>query len=171
MSIYGVGILKGMWITLKNFMLSFIKPRKLGSGGMVTSQYPDEKLKHPEHFRYFPFLVYDEDPNKPRCTGCNICGQECPPKCMTIVRDKDENGKPITYPKIFDIDVSICMQCGICQEVCPFDAIYMDHVYEESTYERQRTLNYDLKKLLKPATYFAGIRPKDFAAGKPRKIT
>jgi len=170
MKIFGIGLLRGLGITLKNFIMSYLQPRGMNNrNGLITSQYPEEKLEHPERFRYFPFLVYDEDPAKPRCTGCNICGQECPPKCMTIVRDKDENGKTVTFPGIFDIDVSVCMQCGICQEVCPFDAIYMDHDFEASEYQRQKELIYDKNKLLKPASYFTSIRPEDSAASKPRK--
>ncbi len=30
------------------------------------------------------------------------------------------------YPTRFDIDISVCMSCQICVEVCPFEAIKMD---------------------------------------------
>ena len=35
-------------------------------------------------------------------------------------------GKPQFYPAVFDIDLSVCMSCQICVEVCPFEAIKMD---------------------------------------------
>ena len=40
------------------------------------------------------------------------------------------------YPAVFDIDVSVCMSCQICVEVCPFDAIRMDNEFELSTTDR-----------------------------------
>jgi NADH-quinone oxidoreductase subunit I len=45
-------------------------------------------------------------------------------------------GKPQFYPATFDIDISVCMSCQICVEVCPFEAIKMDKVYELSRRER-----------------------------------
>ena len=32
----------------------------------------------------------------------------------------------------FDIDYSLCMYCGICVEVCPFDALFWSPEYEYS---------------------------------------
>ncbi|MBI4372449.1 MAG: NADH-quinone oxidoreductase subunit I [Candidatus Omnitrophica bacterium] len=153
---FGGGVLKGMIVTLKNFVLSYLSKERL-----VTVQYPDERLPEKERFRNFPFLIYDEKPEDPRCVSCDICAKECPPKCIFIVRDADEQGKPLKKPKVFDIDFSICMNCGICEEVCPFDAIFMDHEFELAKYGRFEDLNYHKEDLLKQAEYFAKIRPAD----------
>jgi NADH-quinone oxidoreductase subunit I len=32
----------------------------------------------------------------------------------------------------FDIDYSLCMYCGICVEVCPFDALFWSPEFEYS---------------------------------------
>ena len=32
----------------------------------------------------------------------------------------------------FDIDYALCMYCGICVEVCPFDALFWSPEYEYS---------------------------------------
>jgi len=32
----------------------------------------------------------------------------------------------------FDIDYALCMYCGICVEVCPFDALHWSPEYEYS---------------------------------------
>ena len=45
-------------------------------------------------------------------------------------------GKPQIYPARFDIDISVCMSCQICVEVCPFEAIKMDTEFELSTGDR-----------------------------------
>ena len=35
--------------------------------------------------------------------------------------------------------MDVCMNCGLCSEYCPFDAIKMDHNFELSNYERHQT--------------------------------
>jgi len=132
--------------------------------GIFTVQYPEEKLPVPEEFRYLPFLVYDEGENGEkniRCTSCGICAKVCPPQCIWIVRTNDPvTGRPIPAPAEFHIDADICMNCGLCAEYCPFDAIKMDHDYEVASYGRNV---YNLEKLLKPASYYASIRPLNAA--------
>ena len=152
----GVGVLKGMAVTFKHFVESYIK-----KDSIFTVQYPEEKKPVAEAFRNFPILVYEERPEEPRCVACDICAKECPPKCITIVRDRDEQGRGLQKPKVFDIDVSVCMSCGICEEVCPFDAIYMDKTFELSAYDRMHSLNFHQEKLLRPNSYFHKIRPTD----------
>ena len=45
-----------------------------------------------------------------------------------------EGGKPRTVSKLdrFDIDYGLCMYCGICVEVCPFDALHWSPEFEYS---------------------------------------
>ena len=159
--IFGFGVIRGMLVTLKNFATSYF--RSPDEGGIFTVEFPEKRLPEKERFRNFPFLVYDNTPDNLRCVACDICAKECPPKCITIVRDSDESGKPLKRPKTFDIDFSICMNCGICEEVCPFDAIFMDHEFELAEFGRFEDLNYHKEDLLKPAEHFAKIRPQDAA--------
>ena len=153
---FGFGVIKGMIVTLGNFFGSYVSKERL-----TTVQYPEERVPTKPRFRNFPFLVYEEKKEDPRCVACDICAKECPPKCITIVRDKNAEGKPLNNPKTFDIDYSICMNCGICEEVCPFDAIFMDHEFELAEYGRFSDLNYTKERLLKTNTYFQKIRPND----------
>jgi NADH-quinone oxidoreductase subunit I len=145
--------------------------------GLFTVEYPEVKLKPPENFRFLPFLVTDYEVPKDspdfdkakwleldRCTSCGICAKVCPPQCIWIVRSSDpETGKPIPQPAEFYIDMDICMNCGYCAEFCPFDAIKMDHDFELSDYEREVGHIHDLERLLKPASYYASIRPTWYA--------
>ncbi len=55
------------------------------------------------------------------------------------------------------------MNCGLCAEFCPFDAIKMNHDFEIAAYERMPELVFDLKELRVPTTYYARIRPTDWA--------
>jgi NADH-quinone oxidoreductase subunit I len=45
-----------------------------------------------------------------------------------------EGGKPrqVNMLDRFDIDYALCMYCGICVEVCPFDALFWSPEYEYS---------------------------------------
>jgi NADH-quinone oxidoreductase subunit I len=181
---YGLGILQGLWITLKHFFGTYLEDlRWLGkryytnegiarrsstdTRGIFTVQYPEEKLPVPEEFRYVPFLIYEEGENGEkvdRCTSCGICAKVCPPQCIWIVRTNDPvTGRPIPAPKEFFIDVDICMNCGFCAEYCPFDAIKMDHDYELSVYNRHEKDIYDKERLSKPLSYYASIRPSNYA--------
>ena len=181
---YGLGILKGLSVTWKRFWDTYIddiswaasgkKRYRTEEGvkhrsskntkGIFTVQYPEEQLIVPEEFRFLPILVYDElaDGKKDiRCTSCGICAKVCPPQCIWIVRSNDPvTGKPVAVPADFYIDVDICMNCGFCAEYCPFDAIIMDHDYEIASYGRNV---FNMEKLLKPASYYKGIRPLNYA--------
>ena len=156
MGFLGKGLLDGMVVTARNFVGSYFDKERL-----VTIQYPEERMELPENSRTFPFLVYDGTPDRMRCTACKICETECPPQCIYIVMDRDEKGKPRQRPKVFDIDISVCMQCQICVEVCPFDAIKMDNDYEKSQYGRFNELVEHLPDLLKSNEYYHKIKPTE----------
>jgi NADH-quinone oxidoreductase subunit I len=174
----GLGLFKGFSVTLKRFVDSYLEDfswffkrynrverrTSKDSSGTFTIQYPEEKLPVPEEFRYKPFLLYEEGPNgkkEIRCTSCGICAKACPTQCIWIVRSTDPvTGKPVTEPSGFWIDADICMSCGFCAEYCPFDAIKMDHDYEVSSYTRNLM---DINELMKPVSYYAGIRPLNYA--------
>lgn len=150
---YGEGILKGMAETAKNFALSYSEKER-----MTTVEYPEERLPMTQATRNFPFLVFDEDPEKGlRCVACKICEKECPPQCIYIVLERDEKGKPKKHPRVFDIDISVCMSCQICVEVCPFDAIKMDQVYELSRTDRFGGLLLKKTDLRKSNEYYHSI--------------
>jgi NADH-quinone oxidoreductase subunit I len=55
------------------------------------------------------------------------------------------------------------MNCGLCAEFCPFDAIKMDHDYELASYDRTSEHIFDKEKLGKPVSYYASIRPRNYA--------
>ncbi len=162
MSFLGKGLLEGMVVTARNFVGSYFDKERL-----VTVQYPEERVQVPENSRTFPFLVYDDDKDPVgtmRCVACKICETECPPQCIYIVMDRDEKGKPQQRPKVFDIDISVCMQCQICVEVCPFEAIKMDNDYEKSQYGRFNELVEHLPELLKSNEYYHKVKPTEATA-------
>jgi NADH-quinone oxidoreductase subunit I len=178
---YGQGILKGLGVTFKHFIATYIADLRYGfrkytgqnfeqrqglkASGLYTVEYPDEKLAVPERFRFIPFLVVEDmdHPDRPGhdwCTSCGICAKVCPPQCIWIVRGEDPATKrPIPEPEAFFIDIDICMNCGYCAEFCPFDAIKMDHDYELASYDRTWNHIYEKQKLSKPFSYWKTIAP------------
>jgi len=164
----GIGIMKGLVETARNFFGSYTSKQRL-----TTVQFPDERLLQPEATRVFPFLVYDTDDWEKglRCVACKICEVECPPRCISITKSADKkpdysgiySGKPQFYPEKFDIDVSVCMSCQICVEVCPFEAIKMDNAFELSTDDRFGGLLWQKERLAKPNSHYQAIHPADAA--------
>lgn len=154
----GTGLIKGLAVTAKNLVGSFHDPARF-----VTTEYPEQKTAIPENYRNFPFLVFDGETavDGLRCVACKICENECPPKCIYIIPDRDEKGRPVKRPKVFDIDVSVCMSCQICVEVCPFDAIKMDKEYEIAETDRFNALLLHKDQLAKPNSYYHQIRPTE----------
>ena len=157
----GSGLLKGLAVTGRNMLESYFRPER-----MTTVCYPEERAPISPNFRNFPFLVFDGDSPDTglRCTACSICEKECPPQCIYIELARDENGKSLKRPKVFDIDVSVCMNCGICAEVCPFDSIFMDGQYELATGDRFGGLLFGLDRLSKSENYHMNLRPEQAGA-------
>jgi NADH:ubiquinone oxidoreductase subunit F (NADH-binding)/Pyruvate/2-oxoacid:ferredoxin oxidoreductase delta subunit len=46
------------------------------------------------------------------CTGCTLCAKKCPQKCITGERKKAHV-----------IDTEQCIKCGVCKDVCNFNAV------------------------------------------------
>jgi NADH-quinone oxidoreductase subunit I len=117
------GLTGGMKVTIKELF----RPNQ-------TVQYPHVREDPPTRARGVIALKEEN------CTACMLCSRSCPDWCIYIEGHKDkapprrEGGKPRTVQILdrFDIDYSLCMYCGICVEVCPFDALFWTPEYEYS---------------------------------------
>jgi NADH-quinone oxidoreductase subunit I len=181
---FGLGLIKGLTVTMRHFVESYVYDRNLlkyfslagrydqdwlekrqaiDGKGLFTVQYPEQKRKITENFRFIPMLVYEETKDEPRCTACGICARVCPPQCIWIERATDDKGRPKAQPSGFWIDATICMSCGYCAEYCPFDAIKMNQEHECAYIDRDKGMFYDLDRLLEPIEYYARLHPTDYA--------
>ena len=136
------GLLKGMGVTFKEMTQTiwpgegakrFMQPPSPAKGA-ATVQYPHEKEAPPTRARGVIALKEDN------CTVCMLCARSCPDWCIYIEGHKEKapprrpGGKERTVSALdrFDIDFALCMYCGICVEVCPFEALFWSPEFEYS---------------------------------------
>ena len=134
--------LKGLWVTLVSTVNGLRQP--------VTRQYPatgnfwkrvDAPTPVQDRFMGFPALTWDGQVEEPYCTGCMVCIRNCPTQCMSATMEDNpahQEGRSHRRKIVgsFEINLNRCILCGICVEVCNFDAIAMSHEHELSTYQR-----------------------------------
>ncbi|WP_347350483.1 NADH-quinone oxidoreductase subunit I [Intrasporangium sp.] len=97
-----------------------------------TAEYPDVRPELPPRSRGVIALLEEN------CTSCMLCARECPDWCIYIDSHKEElppatEGGRARQRNVLDrfaIDYSLCMYCGICVEVCPFDALFWSPEFE-----------------------------------------
>lgn len=51
--------------------------------------------------------------DKTQCCGCSACASACPTQCISMQPD----GEGFRYPRA---DTAFCLNCGLCERVCPF---------------------------------------------------
>ncbi len=106
----------------------------------ITTQYPEEKGEIPERFRFRIFLSPES------CIGCTLCEQICPNHSIKMevwevekeqglvvetkrgARENLQNKRHI-YP---DVNFGTCTVCRNCEEICPTNAIYLTHQFEDA---------------------------------------
>ena len=112
----------GMQVTGRN---AFTRP--------VTELYPHAKYQVPKGYRGILDCKMED------CTGCLACARACPVNCIHIKtsrRDPEDfatasDGTAIKlWTTQFDIDMSLCMECGLCTDPCPTECLTMSAQYE-----------------------------------------
>jgi len=99
----------------------------------------------PERSRGVVVLLSDPKTGELNCNACLVCMKQCPVHAIDIEQIKDPETKK-RYPGRFTIDNTICCFCGICEEVCNFDAIKLTGKYEFSVFNKEELI-YNKEKL------------------------
>ena len=109
-------LLKGMSITLRNFF----SPK-------LTLMFPEETT--PQSVRFRGLHAQRRYPNgEERCIACKLCEAVCPAMAISIESEQREDGTRRTTQ--YDIDLTICIFWGFCEEACPVDAIVETHILQ-----------------------------------------
>jgi NADH-quinone oxidoreductase subunit I len=160
----GGGLAKGLAVTLRTM-----------TRRSITRQYPEAAPDLPPRSRGV-IALFEEN-----CTVCMLCARECPDWCIYIDSHKETlpappgGGRARTRNVLdrFAIDFALCMYCGICIEVCPFDALfwspefeYAEHDISELTHEKERLREW-MWTVPPPPAYEAGAdTPKEVTAAQ-----
>ena len=155
----GVGLLKGLGVTLK----TMTRPA-------ATRQYPHVKPDLPARTRGVIALIEEN------CTVCMLCARECPDWCIYIDSHKEqvapkEGGRARTRNILdrFAIDFALCMYCGICVEVCPFDALHWSPEFEYATSQVEQ-LTHEMDTLRTWAYTVPAPDPLEEGAVEPKEV-
>jgi NADH-quinone oxidoreductase subunit I len=154
------GLAKGLSVTLKHLMRR-----------SVTQQYPRVKPDLPPRTRGIIALKEEN------CTVCMLCSRECPDWCIYIDSHKEvmppkEPGARSRTRNVLDrfaIDYALCMYCGICVEVCPFDALFWAPHFEYSVTEIGE-LTHEMDTLGKWMDYVKVPPPLEAGAEEPKEL-
>ena len=122
-----VSIAKGLWVTLTHW-----GPAR----GSVTELYPEQKPQLPENFRGMPTLPVNPKTGRPNCIACGACARMCPEQIIIVEAEKGTDPKD-RRPAKFEIDISRCMWCGLCMEVCPTGGLTPARTFEHACYTRK----------------------------------
>src|SRR6058998_1189692 len=163
----GSGLVKGLMVTLKHLL-----------SRSITQEYPEEYPDLPPRTRGVIALKQEN------CTVCYKCSRECPDWCIYIDAHKETHppasGGRARSVKVLDrfaIDYALCMYCGICVEVCPFDALFWapDFEYAEydilnMTHEKERLEEWTYKVLPPPPLEEGAEPPEEAAAAEDKPL-
>lgn len=135
--------LRALWTTLR----TALRPTS-------TVEFPAVVRPRGERYRV-SFALPDDENGEMACIGCLTCERICPSQVIKVKpgakRESPVTGKKRAYTDAFVVDLSACIQCELCVQVCNNDAIVMVREPERPTFERE-DLVLGIDRLRKNAT-------------------
>lgn len=113
----------------------------------TTVEFP--AVVRPRAARYrASFALVDDEHGEVACVACQSCEKICPSQVIKVKsagkRESAVSGKKRAWPETFVLDLSACIQCELCIQVCNTDAIIMVREPEQPVYLREDlVLSYD----------------------------
>jgi len=149
---YGKGIAKGLRVTIRHLLRH-----------PITVQYPEQRLNTSRRIRGNE-LIWDNI----KCTGCATCAKSCPQGAILIITSVTPEENKYQVEKI-EVDTGYCIQCGLCVEVWPFEALYMGYAYERAKYRREEVVQTNEQLLPSAERRRSGYMYPEIAAELPRQ--
>ena len=172
----GYGILKGMSVTVRRFIDTYVRdlkhfPRRYPSGpvykrmgiterGAFTIQYPEEKAPMFPRYRGPLMQLTDPETGVPKCIACGLCERTCPTESLKVTK-AEEKMEGQNVPDMYEYDMNTCMFCGFCVQICPTSALAHTPDLELGAYSKGPALILDLEQMLELGRKYApdGVWP------------
>lgn len=148
----GLGIIKGLRVTIRQVLRH-----------PTVSQYPRQRLNTSRRIRGNELIW-----NKEKCTGCATCAKSCHEGAIHIVTAPNPVENKYVVEK-YEVDTGYCIQCGICVEVCPYEALFLGAAYERAKYRRGELVQSKEAMMDKPERQVSGYFYPELAAKRPRQ--
>jgi len=128
-------LLKGMKVTGGYFFPSILNRKYI-----ITREYPDEPAIVMDRFKGEVVMWHNEN-NEHRCTGCQACEIACPNGSIEIIWDRvlnEETGKKVKVIDQHIYHLGMCTMCNLCIQACPTNAIMWSTNFHNATYDRSQ---------------------------------
>jgi NADH-quinone oxidoreductase subunit I len=128
-------LMQGMKVTGSYFFPDIISRKYI-----ITRQYPDEPAIVMDRFKG-EVVMWHNDNNEHRCTGCQACEIACPNGSIEIIWDRvlnEETGKKVKVIDKHIYHLGMCTMCNLCIQACPTNAIMWSTNFHNSTYDRSK---------------------------------
>jgi len=99
----------------------------------ATIDYPFEEGVKPKYGLRGAHVLYIEE-----CTGCRACQRVCPSLAIEMV--PSELTKTKKRPVI---NLGQCIFCGLCEEACRYDALFLTDYIELSAFQQKEMIIYE----------------------------
>ena len=125
---------------MTGFLRSVLTPLRTLLRRPATVEFPRVIRPRAERYRTSFALLHDEH-GEELCIGCLQCERICPSRVINVTqapkRESKVTGKKRGFAAGFSLDMSACIFCELCVQVCPVDGLIMLHAPDDPTYARE----------------------------------
>ncbi len=149
---FGLGLIKGMVVTIRHLLRH-----------PTVNQFPEQRLNVSRRIRGNE-LIWSRE----KCTGCATCAKTCPQGAIEIITSTNTVDNKYEV-ETYRVDTGYCIQCGLCVEACPYDALFMGYSFERARYRRGDLVQADNALLESPERPASGYFHPEIAEKLPEQ--